>query len=191
MTSPALFAWIDAAVHQRDRADPFGWIRDATDTHRHQHGCWAYPYQDGSILGAIAAVLAPSQVLELGTALGYTACWWARDGARVDTIERDPLHIRQARTHLGQAHPAGAVTVHEGDFDAVFPTLEPTYDLAFFDGYEPPAGLLDSLEPRLGAGAALITTNLDLDSGQFRSMLSALPGWDTHFIEDLAISLRV
>lgn len=190
MTSATLFARIDAAVQQRDRADPFAWICDATDEHRHRHGCWAYPYQDGSVLSATAGVLAPSSVLELGTALGYTACWWARDGARVDTIERDPIHVQLARTHLERAQTTGVTTVHEGDFDAVLPTLGQTYDLAFFDGYEPPTGLLDSLNLNLGTGAALITTNLDLGSGQFRSVLSTEPGWDTHFIEDLAISIQ-
>ena len=80
--------------------------------------------------------------------------------------------------------------MHKGDFDAVLPTRGQTYDLAFFDGYEPPTELLDSLDLSLGAGAVLITTNLDLGSGQFRSVLSTEPGWDTHFIEDLAISIR-
>lgn len=190
MTSAALFARIDEAVHQRNRIDPFAWIRDTTDEHRHRHRCWAYPYQDGSILGAIASVLTPSRVLELGTALGYTACWWANLGARVDTIERDPIHVQLARTHLERAQPTGVTTVHEGDFDAVLPTLSHTYDLAFFDGYEPPTGLLDALHQSLGTGAALITTNLDLGSRQFRSALSETSGWDTQFIEDLAISVR-
>ncbi len=77
-----------------------------------------------------------------------------------------------------------------GDFDAVLPTLEQAYDLVFFDGYEPPGDHLAILSPQLRPGATLITTNLDLGSGRFRSALCETSGWDTHFIEDLAISLR-
>lgn len=190
MTDPTALDRIDAAIRGRDRSDPFAWIKGVTDEHRRSHGCWAYPYQGGSVLGAIIDTLTPSTVLELGTALGYTACWWARDGARVDTIERDRVHVRLARTHVTRAQPAGDVTVHEGDFAAVLPTLTATYDLGFFDGYEPPPDLLADLAPRLAPDACLVTTNLDLGGGRYRSVLSSTPGWKTHFVQDLAVSIR-
>ena len=53
--------------------DPFREIQAATDAHRSSHGCWAYPYDEGSRLGTIAAAIDARRVLELGTALGYTA----------------------------------------------------------------------------------------------------------------------
>jgi predicted O-methyltransferase YrrM len=85
-------ARIEEVVRDRDRFDPFRWIRDATDAHRGEHHCWAYPYEDGTVLGAIIAELRPERVLELGAALGaalgYTACWWATGGALVDSRER-------------------------------------------------------------------------------------------------------
>lgn len=190
MTGLTVLDRIDTAIRGRDRRDPFRWIQDATDEHRRSHNCWAYPYQGGSVLGAISEILTPSTVLELGTALGYTACWWARDGARVDTIERDGVHVRLARTHVTRAQPWGEVTVHEGDFAAVLPTLTATYDLIFFDGYQPPDDLLADVAPRLRPAGCPVTTNLDLGVGRYRSVLSSTPGWKTHFVEDLAISRR-
>src|SRR5262245_14108719 len=66
--------------------DLFGEVRAQTLRHRAQHGCGAYPFADGSILGVIAAAVAAKRVLELGCALGYTALWFAH-GAKGASIE--------------------------------------------------------------------------------------------------------
>ena len=190
MTPQNILDRVSVAIDGRDHTDPYWWIREATDTHRNQHRCWAYPYADGTVLGAIAAVLAPGRVLELGSALGYTACWWASVGAQVDTIDSDPSHVHLARENVHQAAPAGTATVHEGDFDDVMPTLAGLYDLAFFDGYEPPIALLEQMTALLAAGGVLVTTNLDLGAGHFRSILTSNPAWTTRFVADLAISFR-
>ena len=178
------------SIRTRDGADPYRWIRDATDAHRAEHRCWAYPYQDGSILGAVVDALRPDRVLELGTALGYTACWWAAGGAQVATIELDRAHVRLARVNVQRASPAGVITVHEGDFAAVVPTLDAGHDLAFFDGYAPPPDLLTTLASCLRPDGVLVATNLDLGDGRFRSLLSSDSGWDTVLVEDLALAWR-
>lgn len=182
---------LEEAVRRHEQADPYSWIREATDAHRRGHRCWAYPYADGSVLGAIAAYLRPARVLELGTALGYTACWWARAGAQVDSVERDEVHVDLARENVELAAPAGPVDVHQGDFGAVLPALDDDYDLAFFDGYEPPGTLLGLVSGRLRPEGALITTNLDLGDGRIGSVLAATPRWHTVFVADLAVSIRV
>jgi predicted O-methyltransferase YrrM len=65
--------------------DPFAEVRTQTLRHRAQHGCGAYPFEDGAILGVIAAAVAAKRVLELGCALGYTALWFAHgaNGSRL------------------------------------------------------------------------------------------------------------
>lgn len=178
------------SIRTRDGADPYRWIRDVTDAHRAQHWCWAYPYQDGSILGAVVDALRPDRVLEFGTALGYTACWWAARGAQVATVELDPAHVRLARVNIERASPAGVITVHAGDFGTVVPTLTAGYDLAFFDGYAPPPDLLTALSSCLRPDGLLVATNLDLGDGQFRSLLSSDSGWETVLVEDLALARR-
>ena len=53
------------------------------------------------------------------------------------------------------------ITVHEGEFTRIIPTLDPGYDLAFFDAYAPATGVHTSLRNLLRTGGMLITANLN------------------------------
>jgi len=143
---------------------PFDFIQDATRRHRQQHGCGAYTFEDGAGLMALVAAEKPRRVIELGAALGYTACCLASatDVTRVDTIERDPEHVALARQYVTQAKLADRVIIHEGDFQQVMAALEGPYDLAFFDGFAPDKGLLEALRARLRDGGLLVCANLGL-----------------------------
>jgi predicted O-methyltransferase YrrM len=143
--------------------DPFAKIRTATDAHRAKHGCNAFPYDNGPLLGALAAVANARRILELGTALGYTALSFATGApaATVDTVERDPEHVQLARDNIAAAGMDHRITVHEGDFAAVLPTLDPGYDVAFFDGGTPVTAFHKSLRGLLRIGGTLITANLN------------------------------
>jgi predicted O-methyltransferase YrrM len=148
---------------RRSPADPFAQIRKATDQHRARHGCGTYPYDNGPLLSALAAAIQARRILELGTALGYTAlsfAYGARDST-VDSIERDPEHVRLARDNIAAASLDHRITVHEGDFGKVLPTLDPGYDLAFFDGHTPLPTLHTALRNLLRTGGMLITANLN------------------------------
>ena len=143
--------------------DRFAKIRAATNAHRARHGCSAYPYDNGPLLAALAAAANARRILELGTALGYTALSFASGApdATVDTIERDPDHVELARANIAAAAMDHRITVHEGDFAAVLPTLDPGYDLAFFDGHTPVPVLHAQLRVLLRTGGLLITANLN------------------------------
>lgn len=143
--------------------DRFAKVRAATDAHRAQHGCGAYPYDNGPLLGALAAAADARRILELGTALGYTALSFAAGApeATVDTIERDPDHVLLARDQIAAAAMDHRITVHEGDFAIVLQTLDPGYDVAFFDGQSPTPALHKALRGLLRTGGTLITANLN------------------------------
>jgi len=143
--------------------DRFAMIRAATDAHRRRHGCSAYPYDNGPLLAALAAAANARRILELGTSLGYTALSFALGApdATVDTIERDPDHVRLARDNIAAAAMDHRITVHEGDFATVLPTLDPGYDVAFFDGDTPSPALHTTLRGLLRTGGTLITANLN------------------------------
>ena len=143
--------------------DPFAKIRAATNTHRGRHGCNAYPYDNGPLLAALAGAANARRILELGTALGYTALSFASGApdATVDTVERDAEHVQLARDNIAAAGMDNRITVHEGDFAAVLPTLDPGYDVAFFDGGAPVAALHKTLRALLRTGGTLITANLN------------------------------
>jgi predicted O-methyltransferase YrrM len=144
-------------------ADPFAKVRNATDAHRAKHGCSAYPYDNGPLLAALAAAAHARRILELGTALGYTALSFASGApeATVDTVERDPEHVVLARENITAASMDHRITVHEGDFAMVLPTLDAGYDVAFFDGNAPTPGLHKTLRGLLRIGGTLITANLN------------------------------
>ncbi len=143
--------------------DPFAKIRAATNAHRARHGCGAHPYDNGPLLAALAAAADARRILELGTALGYTALSFASGApdATVDTIERDAEHVRLARENIAAAAMDHRITVHEGEFAAVLPTLDPGYDVAFFDGQSPSPELHKTLRGLLRTGGTLITANLN------------------------------
>jgi predicted O-methyltransferase YrrM len=143
--------------------DPFAKVHDATLDHRSKHGCGARPYDNGPLLGTIAAAAGAKRILELGCALGYTALSFAHGAprAKVDTIERDPEHVRLARANIAAEGLAKRITVHEGDFTKLLPTLDEGYDVAFFDGHTPAPALHKALHKLLKIGGVLVTANLN------------------------------
>jgi predicted O-methyltransferase YrrM len=178
-------------------ADPFAEVRKATDRHRSRHGCGAYPYDNGPLLSALAAAVQARRILELGTALGYTALSFAYGApdSTVDSIERDPEHARLARENIVAAGVDHRITVHEGDFAGVLPTLDPGYDLAFFDGNTPVPALHTVLRNLLRTGGMLITANLN-HGGTADAVARALfdgKSWRSALIDDdgeTAISVK-
>ncbi|MGO9700147.1 MAG: O-methyltransferase [Xanthobacteraceae bacterium] len=148
---------------KRPAADPFAQVRKATEQHRARHGCGAHPYDNGPLLSTLAAAVQARRILELGTALGYTALSFAygAPNSTVDTVERDPDHVALARDNIAAAALDHRITVHDGDFVAVLPTLDAGYDLAFFDGHTPVPALHTALRKLLRTGGTLITANLN------------------------------
>lgn len=178
--------------------DPFARVREATLKHRAKHGCGAWPYDNGPLLGTIAAAAGAKRILELGCALGYTALSFAHGApkAKVDTVERDPEHVRLARDNIDAAGFARRIKVHEGDFAKILPTLDPGYDVAFFDGHTPVPALHKSLHKLLRQGGLLITANLN-HGGTADAVRDALfdgKSWQSALIDEdgeTAISVKL
>ncbi len=175
-------------------SDPFSGIQGATREHQRRHGCGAYTYQDGSLPGVIAAAVAAQRVVEVGTALGYTACWLATATpiTTVDTIEFDPDHARLARQQISSAGLADRITVHLGDADDVLVSLpESEFDVAFFDGFTPTSTTITGLRTRLRDQGVLLAANLTL--GPSTEVLDGLRDsslWLTHSFTETAICVK-
>jgi predicted O-methyltransferase YrrM len=183
----------------RVAGDPFASVREATKKHRAKHGCGAYPYSNGALLAALAAAANARRILELGTALGYTALCFAHGApnAVVDTIEQDPEHVRLAREHVTAARLDGHVVVHEGEFGEILPQLDPGFDIAFFDGFSPEPAILKSLRGLLRARGLLISANLTHGGkpvDAYRAALLDESKWLTAFADkdrETAISIKL
>lgn len=160
------------AVPPRDR---FADIKEATLNHLHDHGCSCYPYSDGSLLATLAAAVRASTVVELGTALGYSAAWFASTAARVHTIDRDPIHSREARRQLDRHGLADRVELHTGEGTDILQTMPSGHaDVAFFDGFAPTRAAITALTNALRPGGLLIAGNMTLggDATQIRAFLA-------------------
>ena len=177
--------------------DPFASLREATLAHRAQHGCAAYPYKNGPLLGALVAAANARRVLELGTALGYTALWFAHGApqAVIDTVDRDGEHVQLAREQVEAHRLAGHIVVHEGEFAAVMRRLDPGYDVAFFDGLTPSRPLLKELRRLLRSRGLLISANLTHAGAEaYLVALQDKKSWLTAFVEEnneTALSIKL
>lgn len=139
-------------------------IQQATRAHRKIHGCGAYTYEDGPGLINLVQSHNALRILELGTALGFTACCLAQghELAHVDTIEGDAKHVQLARERVASVGLAGRITVHHGTFTDVITKLTSKYDVVFFDGYEPSIDVLDRARNILRTGGLMICANTSL-----------------------------
>ena len=173
--------------------DPFGRLQEVTRQHRQLHGCGAYTCDDGSLPGVLAAAVHAQRIVEVGTALGYTACWLASasDTTTVDTVENELEHVALARTEITRYGMEDRVSVHHGDAESVLAGLdESTYDVAFFDGFAPTLAVIGLLRARLRNGGLLIAANLTLgDSGAVLTELADKSRWRTLSLGETAIAV--
>ena len=92
--------------------------------------------ETASVLQTMIAALRPMRILEVGTAVGYSALLMAQvmpEGARITTIEKYKLRADEAREHFETAGLAGRITLIEGDAGEVLKTISETFDLIFMD----------------------------------------------------------
>jgi predicted O-methyltransferase YrrM len=175
-------------------ADPFADVAAATRRHREAHGCGAYLYREGSLLGVIAAATDARRIVEVGTALGYSALWLAHGAprSRVDTIEADAEHVELAREQLAAADGGARVRVLHGRAEQVLETLDAGgYDVAFFDGFAPTREVIEALRSRLRDGGVLIAGNLSFGRGAgVEESLDDPRRWLVHSLGETAIAVK-
>ena len=80
--------------------------------------------------------LQPKKILEIGTAVGYSAMCFseflAEDGV-IDTIERDEDRIKEAKENFKKVGVEDKINLYEGDAVEILPTLNKKYDAVFID----------------------------------------------------------
>lgn len=89
-----------------------------------------------TLLGFLLQMNRPSRILEIGTAYGFSAIYMSQflSGAgHIDTIERNPLMIGQAKRHLRAAGLEQTVTLLEGQAQDILKQLAGPYDMILLD----------------------------------------------------------
>lgn len=78
----------------------------------------------------------PKKILEIGTAVGYSAmCFseYLQEDGIIDTIERDEERIVEAKVNIEKVGVAEKINILEGDAVEILPTLTGKYDMIFID----------------------------------------------------------
>ena len=92
--------------------------------------------QTAPFLKTMVAAVRPGKILEVGTAVGYSALLMAqampKDGG-ITTIEKDGKRADLARKHFKEAGLENRIVLMEGDAEEIFKHLSESYDFVFMD----------------------------------------------------------
>ncbi len=117
--------------------------------------------ETASLLKTLVALKRPKQILEVGTAVGYSAllmCQVMPSDCTITTIEKYEKRIPEARRNFARAGESDRIRLIEGDAAEVLSGLDGPYDFIFMDAAKgqyvhflplalkllPPGGLLVS-----------------------------------------------
>lgn len=78
----------------------------------------------------------PKKMLEIGTAVGYSAiCFtgFLAENGIIDTIEREAQRVEEARENVKKVGMQNRINILEGDAVEILPTLQEKYDAVFID----------------------------------------------------------
>src|SRR5262245_3903527 len=118
----------------------------------------------GALLRVLATAIGAAKILEIGTAIGYSAIWLARalpKGGMLLTMEMNQDRASIARDNFVRAGVADRVNVIVGDAQRMLAKVSGPFDLIFQDGDKRLYGaLLDRLVDLLRPGGVLVTDNV-------------------------------
>lgn len=92
--------------------------------------------ETAALLKTLVTAKRPGAILEVGTAVGYSALLMAGvmpPSCRITTIEKYEPRIREARKNFKEASMEERIILMEGDAEEILPTLEGPYDFIFMD----------------------------------------------------------
>lgn len=89
-----------------------------------------------SLLRVLLAMNSPRQILEVGTAIGFSALFmseYAPDDCHITTIEKYEKRIPLAKENFKKAGREDRITLLEGDATQILKELKGPYDMIFMD----------------------------------------------------------
>lgn len=118
----------------------------------------------GAFLKTLLAIKKPAKLLEIGTAIGYSAILMSEnieEGATVTTIENYAPRISAAKENIRRAGKEGVITLLEGDAAEVLKNLSGEYDFIFMDAAKAQyITILPDIMRLLARGGLLVTDNV-------------------------------
>lgn len=117
-----------------------------------------------SFLRVMLAIKQPKRILELGTAIGYSAILMSEYMPKdcvIDTIENYDKRIPIAKANFERAGVSDRINLYEGDAMEIMPTLKYKYDFVFMDAAKAQyIYFLPLLKNLMEDGGILITDNV-------------------------------
>ena len=92
--------------------------------------------ETASLLTFFIQLNRPAKILEVGTAVGYSAllmCEVMPKGTTITTIEKYEPRIKQAKINFAKAERGSDITLLEGDAAEILKELDDSFDLIFMD----------------------------------------------------------
>jgi caffeoyl-CoA O-methyltransferase len=118
----------------------------------------------GRLLALVAKISGAKRIFEMGSAIGYSAIWFARaagPGAEIYCTDGDPANAELARKNFERAGVSKNIRFMTGEAVDLIDTTDGMFDIILIDVYKHqyPAALKKSL-PRLKSGGLVITDNV-------------------------------
>lgn len=117
-----------------------------------------------SFLKVLLAIHRPLRVLEVGTAVGFSAllfCEYGPENMQVTTIEKYEKRIPIARENFRRAGRENQITLLEGDAADILKELQEPYDLIFMDAAKGQyIHFLDDVLRLMKPGSVLVSDNV-------------------------------
>lgn len=134
-----------------------------------------------SLLKFLLALSKPRNILEIGTAIGFSALLMSEYGpedCRITTIEKYEKRIPVARENFKKSGREDRITLLEGDAAEILKGLEGTYDLIFMDAAKGQyVHFLPEVLRLLAPGGLLVSDNV-LQDGSIIESRFAIPRRD-------------
>lgn len=126
-----------------------------------------------ALLKTLLAAKQPRAILEVGTAVGYSALLMAQvmpEGCSITTIEKYEPRILEAKENFKKAGMEKRITLLEGDAGKILEELEGTYDFIFMDGAKGQyLHWLPMIVRRMPKGGILVSDNVLQDGDVVQS----------------------
>lgn len=119
-------------IEQKPLTGALGELEDLA----HENGVPVIPHETVVFLSFLLKQKQPKNVLEIGTAIGFSASLMAETlgkEAKITTIDRFPVMIEKAKTTFAKLGLEDQVTLLEGDAADLLNTLDGPYDFIFMD----------------------------------------------------------
>ena len=88
------------------------------------------------VVGDLLNKIKPKFILEIGTAVGYSAMCFSKyisEDGYIDTIEREHERVEEAKKNVELVGVADKINIIEGDAVEILPTINKKYDVVFID----------------------------------------------------------